>query len=98
MSTRFVQMKAKAEHATELATAFKTVVAALAEEKPRGVGYTVYQFGDGATFTVLLELEDGVENPLPAIPAFRDLQEGLKTWLAEPVAAEQVALVGDHRS
>ena len=97
MSTRFVQMKAKAEHAADLETAFKTVVAALAEEKPQGVGYTVYKFGDGTTFTVLLELEDGVENPLPTIPAFGELQEGLKTWLAEPVAAEQVAVIGDYR-
>jgi hypothetical protein len=98
MSARLVHMKTKAENAADLETAFKNVSAALADATPQGIRYSTYKLSDGTTFVVMLELEDGVENPLPTIPAFRELQEGLKSWLAEPVAAEPLTVVGDYRA
>ena len=46
----------------------------------------------------LLELEEGMENPLPSIPAFVEFQEKLKSWLVEPPVPEQLTIVGSYRS
>ena len=45
---------------------------------------------------ILLEVEDGTENPLPSVPAFREFQAGLKSWLAEPPVPEQLTVVGSY--
>lgn len=49
------------------------------------------------TFVALLEIEDGVDNALPGLPAFQELQEGLKSWVAGPPNAEPLQVVGSYR-
>jgi hypothetical protein len=46
----------------------------------------------------LFELEDGVDNPLAALPAVVEFQENLKQWMAEPPTVEQMTVVGSYRS
>jgi len=38
-----------------------------------------------------------VENPLPALSEFQELQENLKGWVAEPPTLEQLTVVGSYR-
>jgi hypothetical protein len=38
-----------------------------------------------------------VDNPLPALPEFRAFQEGLRGWVAEPPAVEQLTVMGSYR-
>jgi hypothetical protein len=45
----------------------------------------------------LLQVDDGVDNPLPALPEFREFQENLKNWVAEPPTPDQMTVVGSYR-
>ena len=49
------------------------------------------------TYLNLLELEDGMENPLPALPEAKAFQEKLKSWLAEPATSEALTVIGSYR-
>ena len=49
------------------------------------------------TFVALLELDDGMDNPVPKVPAFREFQENLKNWLAETPTPEQLTVIGSYR-
>jgi hypothetical protein len=44
----------------------------------------------------LLQLEEGIENPLAAVPEFREFQANLKDWIAEPPTTEQLTVVGSY--
>ena len=41
--------------------------------------------------------EDGVDNPLVALPAVVEFQENLKQWMAEPPTVEQMTVIGSYR-
>jgi hypothetical protein len=50
------------------------------------------------TFVAQLELENGAENPLPSVAAFREFQENLKQWVAEPPIPEQLTVIAPYLS
>jgi len=70
--------------------------AAIEEAKPQGVRYASSKLPDGVTFVILLALEDGIENPLTAVPEFREFQQSLSGWLSEPPIAEPLTVVGSY--
>jgi hypothetical protein len=97
MTAVLMRARAKPEQAGNIEPAAQGMFAAIWEEQPEGIRYTVYRVGD--TFIILLELEDSIDNPLPAIAAVRCFQEQLQGgWLAEPPSMEQLTVVGDYRS
>lgn len=96
-----VMMRANAttEHADKIGAAAEAMFAAIENERPEGVRYSAYRVGDTEKFVILLELDEGTENPLPGIAAVRTFQEDLRGgWLAEPPVMEQLTLVGEYRS
>lgn len=93
-----LRTKVKPDSAVEAEAGVKALFAALEEEKPQGIRYSSYRMSDGVTYVVLLEVQDGVDNPLPGIAAFRDFQSSLGGWLAEPPAPEQLTAIGDYQS
>ena len=52
---------------------------------------------DDETFVILLQLADDEDNPLVAVPAFRDFQATLPDWIAEAPVVEQLTPVGSYR-
>lgn len=98
MSVMMLRTKVRPECAAEVEAGVKTLFAALEQERPAGIRYSSYRMADGVTYVVLLEVQEGVENPLPSLAAFREFQENLKQWLAEPPAPEALVVVGDYRS
>jgi hypothetical protein len=70
---------------------------AIEAANPDGVRYSVSRLPDGVTFVGLLELADGMANPLPAIPACRDFQVGLRTWSTEPPVPQELTVIGTYR-
>ena len=70
---------------------------AMPQAAPQGVRYASCKLPDGETFVILLELDDDADNPLVGVPAFRDFQENLKTWIAEPPVVEELTPVGSYR-
>lgn len=98
MKVQMIRSTIKAEHMADIDETSKRLFAALDREQPQGMRYTTYLLPDGVTFVILLELGDGVDNPLLAMPEAQAVQEGLKQWRAEPPAVEQLTLVRSYRS
>jgi hypothetical protein len=97
MKVLMVRSTIKAESVAEVETAIEKVFSAIKQAQPAGVRYASSRLADGVTFVVLLELEDGGENPLAALPAFVEFQEDLKRWIAEPPTVEQLTVIGSYR-
>jgi hypothetical protein len=70
--------------------------AALRQAQPEGIRYASFRLADGVTYVALLQVDDGVENPLPALPEFLEFQEGLKGWVAEAPDAGPATVVGSY--
>jgi hypothetical protein len=70
---------------------------AVQEAQPEGIRDASCRLPDGVTYVALLQIDDGVENPLAALTEFREFQEGLKGWLAENPSPEQMTVVGSYR-
>ena len=98
MPVLMVGSKIKPEHAADAEAAINRVFSAIEQAQPAGVRYASSRLADGVSFVVLLELEDGVDNPLAALPAVVEFQENLKQWMAEPPTVEQMTVVGSYRS
>jgi hypothetical protein len=69
MTTVMMHACAEPEPAVKIETAVTAMFSAIKEEKPEGIRYTAYRVGDAPTFVMLLEVQEGFENPLPAIAA-----------------------------
>ena len=97
MNIFMVRAKVKATNVAEVEAAAKRVFAVLQQIQPEGIRYTSCRLPDGVTYVAVLELDDGIENPLPALPEFREFQENLKNWMAEPPVVEQLTVIGSYR-
>ena len=97
MSVQMVQAKIKAESVTDVQAAAKNMFAAINAAQPEGIRYATLLLPDGETFVALLQVDDGVENPLPGLPELRELQEGLKGSLAEPPNSQPLTVIGSYR-
>ena len=97
MNVLMVRSRVKGEHVAEVDAAAKRMFAALQQAQPQGIRYATCRLPDGVTYVALLEIDDGVDNPLPALAEFRAFQEGLKQWLAEQPTPEQLTVIGSYR-
>jgi hypothetical protein len=97
MGVVMIRSKVKAENAADVQAAVGKMFGEIAEVAPQGVRYASCVLPDGVTYIALLELENGPENPLAALPEFRNFQESLKGWLAEPPVVQQLTPVGSYR-
>jgi hypothetical protein len=93
-----IRSRVKPECVAEVEAGVRKMFAAIEQAQPKGVRYSSSRLPDGVTFLAQLELQDGVENPLPRIPAFREFQEILEQWIAGPPVPEQLTVIGSYRS
>src|SRR5579871_3358967 len=93
-----VRAKVKSECVPQVEAGIKRMFTAIEAAQLRGIRYSSSRLSDGVTFLAQLELAEGVENPLPGVAAFREFQENLKQWIAEPPVAEQLTVIGSYRS
>ena len=92
-----VRAKVRADSAAEVEAAARAMFAAIEKAQPQGVRYASSKLPDGLTYVILLGLDDDENNPLGAVPAFRNFQENLNAWIAGPPAIEQLTPVGSYR-
>ena len=92
-----VRSKIREENVADAETAIKKVIQELEQVQPAGVRYASFRLGDGVTLVALLELEDGGDNPLFALPAYAELLENLKQWQPEPPTVENLTVIGSYR-
>jgi hypothetical protein len=98
MTVLTVQYEVRPECVDDLVTAIGEVADALTATRPAGVRYTLGRLPDGVTFFGVLELADGVDNPLPGLPAARELQQRLAAWVVggAPPVARPLDVVGAY--
>ena len=97
MSVRMVRAKIKTGKTDEMEKATREMFAAIEAAQPHGVRYASCKLPDGETYVILLELDDNEDNPLLAIPAFNEVQDNVKNWIAEPPVVEQLTPIGSYR-
>jgi hypothetical protein len=97
MSVLTVRAKLKEEHVADAVAAVRRMFAAIERERLEGIRYASVQLEDGVTFLALLEIEDGVENPLPAVPEAQEFYASLPGWYAEPPDVGPGTVVGCYR-
>ena len=84
----------KANSVKDFEEAIKGVFSAIQKRQPKGIRYTLYRLSDGVTYLGLLELGEGVNNPLPELPEGQKFIESLQHWAAEPPARDQLTAIG----
>ncbi|SIM54040.1 hypothetical protein [Micromonospora cremea] len=97
MKLMMVRAKIKTDSIDEIEAAGRKLFSAIDREQLQGIRYASCRLPDGVTYLNLLELEDGMENPLPALPEAKEFQEKLKSWLAEPATSEALTVIGSYR-
>lgn len=93
MSKVIVRYKVKPGLGEENTTLVKAVFAELKKSKPDGVRYAAVVGEDGVTFFHIVSFDDGVDNPLPKLDAFKAFQKGLADRCDEKPVVAQVTEV-----
>jgi hypothetical protein len=96
VSVTMIRAKVREERGADVEAAAVAMFSAIEEAQPEGVRYASCRVGDGATFIILLQLDEGTENPLGAVPEFREFQANLRDWFAGPPTTEQATVVGSY--
>jgi hypothetical protein len=97
MTVLTVRAKLKEEHVAEAEAAVKRMFAAIEREGLEGIRYASIKLDDGVTYLALLELEDGVENPLSELPEAQEFYASLPGWHAEPPEVGPGTVIGSYR-
>jgi hypothetical protein len=96
MNVMMVHAKVKPEFVDDVEEAAQKMFAAIDAVQLKGIKYAAGRLPDGVTFVALLALDDATENPLAAMPEFREFQEHLVDWRAEAPVVEPVTIVGSY--
>ncbi|MDT0268663.1 hypothetical protein RM844_20465 [Streptomyces sp. DSM 44915] len=96
MSVHTVRFRTTPERVTTVAERIAAVCAAVRAEAPAGVRYTAFQDADEPVFTLVLELADGVANPLPSIPAAADFRRWLPGQTDDDLTPKASTVVGGY--
>jgi hypothetical protein len=96
MPVLMVRYQVAEEGAAEVADAVRAAFDAVDARRPEGIRYAYLRGGD--EFFALLEIDEGVENPLPGIEAARRLQATVAKWSVGPAPAPQpLDVLGAYR-
>lgn len=98
MRVIMAQFKIKDEALKEFAAARDRILTALSDAQPKGVGYTWCAMPDGRSFIGWLELDEGIENPLPGLDAGKVFVSRIQNLIAAPPVREELQVVGSWRS
>jgi hypothetical protein len=77
------------EGVAEVSEAIEAAFEAVEAQQPQGVRYAYLRRAGSTEFIALLELDEGVENPLPGIEEARRLQATVAKWAVGPAPAPQ---------
>jgi quinol monooxygenase YgiN len=97
MNVMMIRAKLKAESVSDVEAAAEKMFSAINAAQPGGVKYASMRLADGVSAVAFLALEDPADNRLQAIPEFREFQEQLPEWLAEPPTVEALTVIGSYQ-
>ena len=96
MSVQMAQAKIKAGSVGDVQAATKKMFAAINAAHPEGIRYASLLLADGETFVAVVQVDDGVENPIPGFPEFQELQEIVDSSRAEPTSVQAGTVIGSY--
>ncbi len=95
MPVLFIRYQVAERSIPEVTSAVKAAFAAIEAAKPAGIRYAYYR--KGTELIGLVELDEGIENPLLGIPAARELQAAVaRNVLGEPPAPQPLEVLGSY--
>ncbi|MGC5015441.1 hypothetical protein ACLQ2R_32175 [Streptosporangium sp. DT93] len=98
MPVLMIRYQVADEGAEEVADAVRATFAEVGERRPDGIRYACLRLAGGTEFVALLELDEGVENPLPGMEAARRLRAAVTRWAVEPGPVPRpVEVLGSYR-
>jgi hypothetical protein len=97
MGVLMVQSKIKSERVSHVRAGTEKVFAALDAAQPEGIRYAGLLGSDGETIVVLLQIDDGAEDALRALPEYQELLESVGPSRAAPPVVEQFTVIGSYR-
>lgn len=97
MRVLMAQFKIKEDSLQAFEAARDKILFALSQEKPKGVRYSWCAMPDGTSFMGWLELDPGIENPLPGMEAGKEFMQHIQSWTAAPPIREELVVVGSYR-
>ena len=96
MTVTVVRQKVKDGSLEEATAATRDMFAALNRVRPEGLRYASTRVVDSSTFVAMFELDDGIEDPRPAIPEFVRFLEQIKGWVDGPPVIEHLEVVASY--
>ena len=96
MSVQMVRFSTDAERVHEVEDAIAALFTAVSAAAPTGMTYTAGRVGDGPDFVFLLQLAEGVDNPLLGIPDALDFRSRVAGWAVEPFAPQHFTVLGRY--
>jgi hypothetical protein len=97
MSLQMAQAKLKTDRVSDVTTSAQKLFAAINAAQPEGIRYAWVLLGDGETFAALVQVDDGMENPIPRLPEFQELQEEVGEALADATDVQTLTVIGSYR-
>jgi hypothetical protein len=98
MSVQIAEAKMRPESVKDVQAAAGKMFAAIDALQPEGIRYAWLMLADGETFAALVQVDDGVENPIPGLPEYQELQQRLAGSFAEPPkGAQPLTVLGSYR-
>jgi hypothetical protein len=97
MTVHMVEAKIKRESVADVQAAAEKMFAAVNAAQPDGIRYASSLLPDGETFLAFLQLDDGVDNPLPGFPEFREFLDGVEASRAAPAKVQPMEVIGSYR-
>ncbi len=92
-----VDAQIKTESVADVQAAMKKMLAGLERAQPEGIRYASGLLPDRATFIGLLQVDDGVDHPLPGLPEYQQLLEVIEGSRAEPANVQLWTVIGSYR-
>lgn len=98
MPVLMIRYRVSDEGVAEVVDAIKTAFAAVEAQQPEGIRYAYLRRAGSTEFVALLEIDEGVENPLPGIEATRRLQATVAKWAVRRAPTPQpLDVLGTYR-
>lgn len=92
-----IESKLNPERVGDVQTAVERMLVALDAEQPEGLRYAACLLPDGETIVALLQVDDGVENPLPGLAEYKQLLEVVEGSRAAPPSVERWTVIASYR-
>jgi hypothetical protein len=96
MKTIMVRYKTSESQADANEALVRAVFAQLRERSPAGLRYATYRLPDSVSFVHIATVESTDENPLTALPAFKEFQKELKARCIEQPQFTELSPIGSY--